>query len=71
MRAFNEFNVERLRRYLFRPLALGGEADEPPPVIAQDGSLEHEVAAILQFRLRAGRPQVPVSYTHLTLPTKA
>ena len=53
------FNMERLRRYLHRPLALGGDADEPPPVVAQDGSLEHEVAAI------------PVSYTHLTLPTKA
>jgi hypothetical protein len=37
-RAFNEFNVERLRRYLRRPLALGGDADEPPPVVAQDGS---------------------------------
>ena len=61
-RAFNEFNVERLRRYLRRPLALGGDADEPPPVVAQDGSLEHEVAAILQFRLRAGRPQVLVRW---------
>ena len=61
-RAFNEFNVERLRRYLRRPLELGGDADEPPPVVAQDGSLEHEVAAILQFRLRAGRPQVLVRW---------
>jgi hypothetical protein len=31
-------------------------------VVAQDGSLEHEVAAILQFRLRAGRPQVLVRW---------
>ena len=61
-RAFNEFNVERLRRYLRRPLELGGDADEPLPVVAQDGSLEHEVAAILQFRLRAGRPQVLVRW---------
>ena len=55
-RAFHEFNVERLRRYLRRPLALGGDADEPPSAVAQDGSTEHEpeVAAILQFRLRAG-----------------
>ncbi|MFN9938652.1 MAG: hypothetical protein ACK56I_04180, partial [bacterium] len=44
---FNEFNVERLRRYLRRPLALGGDADEPPPVVAQGDSLEHEVAAIM------------------------
>ena len=28
-RAFNEFNVERLRRYLRRPLKLGDDADEP------------------------------------------
>ena len=48
------------RSYLRRPLALGGDADEPPPVVAQDGSLEHEVAATLQFRLCAGRPQVLV-----------
>ena len=61
-RAFKEFNVERLRRYLRRPLALGGDADEPPPVVAQDGSLEREVAAILQFRLRAGRLQVLVRW---------
>ena len=67
-RAFNEFNVERLRRYLRRPLEQGGDADEPPPVVRRrtgggslrDGPLEHEVAAILQFRLRAGRPQVLV-----------
>ena len=38
--------------------ALRGDANEPPPAVAQDGSLGHEVAAILQFRLHAGRPQV-------------
>ena len=32
------------------------------PVVAQDDSLEHEVAAILQFRLRAGRPRVLVRW---------
>ena len=53
--AFNEFNVERLRRYLSRPLELGGDADEPPPVVAQDGFLEHKVAAILQFREACAR----------------
>ena len=61
-RAFNEFNVERLRRYLRRPPALGGDADEPPPAVEVKGSMEHEVAALLQFRLRAGRPQVLVRW---------
>ncbi len=30
-RAFSEFNVERLRRYLRRPPALGGDDEEPAP----------------------------------------
>ena len=46
-RAFNEFNVERLRRYLRRPLELGGDADEPPPVVAQ-AELEDSSNLVLQ-----------------------
>ena len=62
-RAFSEFNVERLRRYLRRPQTMGGDQDEPPPLpTGADGSPEHEVAAILRFRLHAGRPQVLVRW---------
>ena len=61
-RAFNEFNVSRLRRYLRRPAALGGEPAVPDPVVAADGSLEHVVESILKFRLRAGRPQLLVRW---------
>ena len=61
-RAFNEFNVSRLRRYLRRPAALGGEPAAPDPVVAADGSLEHVVESILKFRVRAGRPQVLVRW---------
>ena len=50
-RAFDEFNVERLRRYVRRPIRLGGDSAEPPPVIGADGALEHVVAEILRFRL--------------------
>ena len=50
-RAFAEFNVERLRRYVRRPIHLGGDSAEPPPVIGADGALEHVVAEILRFRL--------------------
>ena len=61
-RQFNEFNVERLRRYLRRPQAMDGDQDEPPPVSGADGSPEHEVTAILRFRRHAGRPQVLVRW---------
>ena len=56
--AFSEFNVEHLRRYLRRPPELGGDEAEPPRVPGLDGQPEHEVAAILKFAVRAGRPQV-------------
>jgi hypothetical protein len=62
-RAFCEFNTECHTRYLHRSLALWSDTDElppVPPVVAQDDSLEYEVAAILQFCLRAGRPQMLV-----------
>jgi hypothetical protein len=64
-RAFSEFNVERLRRYLRRPPALGGDDEEPAPVQGLDGQLEHEVEAILKFSMRAGRPHVLVRWTGL------
>jgi hypothetical protein len=57
-RAFSEFNLERLPRYLRRPPALGGDDEEPAPVQGLDGQLEHEVEAILKFSLRAGRPHI-------------
>ena len=61
-RAFDEFNVERLRRYVRRPFHLGGDSAEPPPEVGADGALEHVVAEILRFRLRAGRPQLLVRW---------
>ena len=61
-RAFNEFNVSRLRRYLRRPAALGGEPAAPDPVVAADGSLKHVVESILKFRVRVGLPQVLVRW---------
>ena len=61
-RAFDEFNVERLRRYVRRPIHLGGDSAEPPPEVGADGALEHVVAEILRFRLRAGRPQLLVRW---------
>jgi hypothetical protein len=64
-RAFSEFNVERLRRYLRRPPELGGDEAEPPPVPGLDGKPEHEVAAILKFAVRAGRPQVLIRWAGL------
>ena len=64
-RAFSEFNVERLRRYLRRPPELGGDAAEPPPVPGLDGHPEHEVSAILKFAVRAGRPQVLIRWAGL------
>ena len=64
-RAFSEFNVEHLRRYLRRPPELGGDEAEPPPVPGLDGKPEHEVAAILKFAVRAGRPQVLIRWAGL------
>ena len=64
-RAFDEFNVERLRRYLRRPDSLGGEPAPPEPVVAADGEVEHVVDAVLKFRLRAGRPQLLVRWAGL------
>ena len=61
-RAFNEFNVSRLRRYARRPDRLGGEPAVPDPVVADDGSVEHVVQEILKFRLRSGRPQLLVRW---------
>jgi hypothetical protein len=59
-RAFSGFNVERVRRYLRRPPALGNDAQESAPVQGLDGQLEHKVEAILKFSMRAGRPHVLV-----------
>ena len=61
-RAFNEFNVSRLRRYQRRPAWLGGDPPEPSPVIGRDGSMEHVVQEILKFRRRAGHPQVLIRW---------
>ena len=61
-RAFNEFNVAMLRRYLRRPAELGGEPAEPAPVVGHDGQLEHVVEEILKMRVSAGRPQVLVRW---------
>ena len=62
-RAFSEFNVERLRRYFRRPPELGGDEAEPPVTVpGLDGQPEHEVAAILKFAVRAGRPQVLIRW---------
>jgi hypothetical protein len=57
--------VERLRRYLRRPPALGGDDEEPAPAQRLDGRLEHEVEVILKFSMRAGRPHVLVRLTGL------
>ncbi len=56
--AFAEFIIKQ--RCLHRPPALGGDAKETTPVQGIDGHLEHEVEAILQFRMRAGSPYVLV-----------
>ena len=61
-KAFPEFNVDRLRRYLRRPAVLGGDAVEPAPTLGADGHVEHEVAEILKLRLSAGRPQLLVRW---------
>ncbi len=52
-RAFDEFNVERLRRYAVRrrgPIHLGGDSAEPSPPaeVGADGALEHVAAEILR-----------------------
>ena len=52
-RAFDEFNVQFLRRYVRRPAALGGEAPPPAPVVGANGQVEHEVAEI-QLRFSSG-----------------
>ena len=59
--------MERLRRYLSRPPELGGDEEEPPPVpgLPVYGQPEHEVAAILKFAVRAGRPQVLIRWAGL------
>ena len=64
-RAFSEFNVERLRRYLRRPPELGGDAAEPPPIPGREGHLEYEVEAILKFAMRSGRPHVLIRWAGL------
>ena len=64
-RAFDEFNVQFLRRYVRRPAALGGEAPPPAPVVGANGQVEHEVAEILKFRVSAGRPQVLIRWAGL------
>jgi hypothetical protein len=55
---FNEFNVDRLWPYVRRPAHLDGEPDLPAPVVCADGAPEHEVAELLKFKMRYGRPHV-------------
>ena len=62
-RVFNEFNVDRLRPYVRRPAHLGGEPDPPAPDVGADGAPEHEVAELLKFKMRYGRPHVLVRWT--------
>ena len=57
-RAHDEFNVARLRRYLRGPLEPAAVAPTPVP----DGGVEHEVARILKFRMRFGRPHLLVRW---------
>jgi hypothetical protein len=62
-RVFNEFNVDRLRPYVRRPSHLGGETGPPAPVVGADGTPEHEVAELLKFKMRYGRPHVLMRWT--------
>ena len=70
-RVFPEFNVERLRPYLRRPVRLGGGADVGPATrmwarrrrFRADGVPEHEVQELLKFKMRHGRPYVLVRWT--------
>ena len=66
-RAFHEFNVERLRRCIYRPARLGGDADVGPsqPVLDADGDHEHEVQELLKSKMRYRRPCVLVCRTGL------
>jgi hypothetical protein len=62
-RVFNEFNVGRLCPYVLRPSHLGGITGPPAPVVGADGVPEHEVAKLLKFKMRYGRPYVWVRWT--------
>jgi hypothetical protein len=65
-RAFNEFNVSRLRRYVRRPPGWEDEATAvPEPVVAADGATEHVVQEILKYRLIRGRPHMLVRWAGL------
>ena len=57
-RVVPEFYVERLRPYCRLPTHLGGDGGPPPPIPGADGRPEHEVAELLRFKLRYGRPHV-------------
>jgi transposase InsO family protein len=61
-RVVPEFNVERLRPYRRRPDHLGGDFGPPPPIPGADGRPEHEVAELLRFKMRYGRPHVLVRW---------
>jgi hypothetical protein len=61
-RVVPEFNVERLLPYRRRPAHLGGDGGPPPPIPGADGRPEHEVAELLRFKLRYGRPHVLVRW---------
>ncbi len=54
-RAFDEFNVERLRRYVRRPIHLGGDSAEPSPVVGDDGALRQEHVIAEKLRFASGR----------------
>jgi hypothetical protein len=55
-RPATEFNVERLRPYRHRTDHLGVDCGPPPPIPGADGRPEHEVAELLRFKMRYGRP---------------
>ncbi len=65
--ALSEFNVERLRHYLFHPPELERDAEDSGPGLVQsiDGRLEHEVEAILKFSMRIGHLDVLICSTSL------
>jgi hypothetical protein len=62
-RVFEEFTIDRLRPYVRRPPHLGGETGPPAPVVGADGAPEHEVAELLKFKMRYGRPHVLARWT--------
>ena len=53
-----------------RPLAIGSVAGIPCGVVALDRANEHFVTLLLGLVIGGYAGYVPVSYTHLTLPTK-